>query len=452
MSKQFFRNHSIIKFILIYACSPLLLFAFESNSAVAADSVLDDVIRVDSIVIKGNDITQDFIILRELTFKKGDVISKSDIEYNRERIFSLNLFSKVEIYPKETNGYSIVFIDVNESWYIYPIPFISKSNGAKKYSYGLHLTYKNFRGRNEVLRSTINFGYDPFFTLLYDNPAFQYDENIGISFALAYQKISNKSNAAKLLYGGDFNNIFYSTALSLSKRLNQFNKIYVAFGFDYVTFPSNNIFGISASSSSIDRTVWLSSGYEFDSRDLKQFSQEGIYSSIQFTHKGFGIDNISYNILRIEFQEHKNIYGDFIGRFKIATRSTFGRIIPYYDYSYLGYSEYVRGHINDYKEGYNSILTSVEFSYPLLKEWDLSLKIPLLPRKLTSARIGIYITTFADAGATYNYLDKIKFNDFYSGYGLGITLLILPYNAIRFEYAVNELGKGEFIIGTGFAF
>ena len=41
---------------------------------------------IDSIVIKGNDQTEDYIILRELTVGVGDTLNPKLAEYNRERI------------------------------------------------------------------------------------------------------------------------------------------------------------------------------------------------------------------------------------------------------------------------------------------------------------------------------------------------------------------------------
>ncbi len=38
---------------------------------------------IDSIVFKGNDITEDFIILRELNFTIGDTLNPKLAEYNR---------------------------------------------------------------------------------------------------------------------------------------------------------------------------------------------------------------------------------------------------------------------------------------------------------------------------------------------------------------------------------
>ena len=84
-------------------------------------NVNDEKYTIDSIKIVGNDITEDFIILRELTFKEGDVVTSSQLEYNRERVFSLRLFSKVNIYPVLRDSITFIYIDVNETWYIYPI-------------------------------------------------------------------------------------------------------------------------------------------------------------------------------------------------------------------------------------------------------------------------------------------------------------------------------------------
>ena len=154
----------------------------------------------------------------------------------------------------------------------------------------------------------------------------------------------------------------------------------------------------------------------------------------------------------MDYSQYEKVFGDLTTRWRLAARFAFGKLVPYYDFSYLGYNEYVRGHSNDIREGYNTAIVSFEMSYPVVKEFDFSIKLPLLPRSLTSARIGLFITAFADAGNAFNSNYRFHLNNFYSGYGTGITVLVLPYNAIRFEYAINEAGKGEFLIGTGFAF
>jgi outer membrane protein assembly factor BamA len=413
----------------------------------------DETIKIDSVKIIGNDITLDFIILREITFRSGDITSGKVLRYNRERVFSLRLFSNVDFYINQENAKNILVIDVKESWYIYPLPFLRAQNrDFKKSTYGINLLYRNFRGRNETIRAMMGFGYDPFYSLSYENPALSYKNELGIQITFLYSRPTNKSSSAKSIIGDDFRYKIFSQTFGASKRFDQFNTGFVWLGFDYIETPIA-LGGISASGGKIDRTLYAGLGYFYDSRDLKQFSENGLYTFARFLHKGFGINNISYNEFEIDFREYRRIYGQLLGRWRFNYRAAFGEVVPFYNYSYLGYEERrVRGHVNDIREGLSYILTSFELGYPIVKEWDLSIKLPLLPEKLTSARIGIYLTSFFDTGNAFKFKEPISLNGFYSGYGFGITVLILPYNAMRFEYALNELGKGEFLIGMGFSF
>ncbi len=410
-------------------------------------------VRIDSIRITGNDATKDFIIRRELTIKEGDSVSEKIIDYNRERIFSLRLFTNVKLFVFKTSDKNILIIEVSESWYIYPLVYFrSEYNSLNSSTFGLSLLYKNFRGRNETLRTTVAFGFQPTYRLMYENPALLYYEDIGIQVDLLYSNLVNKNVEAATIAGGDFEEKIIDNSITFSKRLDQFNIAFLTFGFNYIATPFPGIEKMTASRSGIDRAPYAGISYIYDSRDLKQFSDNGLYASGSFIHKGFNVDRISYNILALDFREYRNLIVDILTKWRIAYRSTFGRSVPYYDYSYLGYEERVRGNFTHKREGNNYLLASFEANYPIIKEWDLSLKLPLLPRSLTSARLGFYVGAFYDAGTTYNNEQPISLNQFYSGYGIGITILVIPYSALRFEFAMNQDRKGEFIIASGFSF
>ncbi len=431
------------------------IFFLLSAHAAEADSISikdNETIKVDSVVISGNATTQDFIILRELTFEVGDTVSGKTLRYDRERIFSLGLFTRVDFILRAESGKNILEIKISESWYIYPLPvFFSQNGDFKKATYGVSLLYKNFRGRNETVRTSVGLGYDPFYSIAYENPALSYTHDIGIKFFFSYLHPTNKSQAAKSLAGYDYQSKVFSQAISLSKRLDQYNLLSGLLGFDYIEAPFA-VTGITASGQKIDRELILGLNYTHDSRDLKQFSRDGLYTFLQFQHKGFGIDNISYSKFDFDYREYRTLIGHLAAKWRLNWSTLFGGVIPYYDYSYLGYFEKVRGHSGDIREGKSYLLTSLEFSYPLLTEWNINFKLPLLPKSLTTYRIDIYVTTFYDAGETYSSNNQIALPNFYSGYGLGLTFLILPYNAVRIEYARNELGKGEFLVGLGFSF
>jgi outer membrane protein assembly factor BamA len=408
---------------------------------------------VDSIKIYGNDITEDFVILRELTFQIEDSVSQEILHFNRERVYSLGLFNRVEISNDSSGSKNKIIIDINESWYVYPIPFWYIMNGdTKKSTYGINFTFKNFRGRNQTLRASLGLGYDSFFSISFDNPTLVFEDGIGINFSLSYNKYMNRNLEAERLVGNSFDYKVFSAYFGLYKRIDQFNLAGFNVGFSYREALTTPLFGVTASLSKIDRYPSATLFYYYDTRDLKLFSDYGFYGSTVLSHKGFGINNISYNVLDIDIRQYFGLIESLTAKCRFNVRHTFGNIIPYYDYSFLGYMEKIRGHYMDYLEGHNSILISLELSQPVIREWNVSLKLPLIPQSLTSARIGIYINSFFDTGTTFNNGNKLLINKFYSGYGFGLTFLVLPYNAFRIEYAFNEFGKGEFIFATGFSF
>jgi len=95
----------------------------------------------------------------------------------------------------------------------------------------------------------------------------------------------------------------------------------------------------------------------------------------------------------------------------------------------------------------------MELFYPLLKDIHVNLDfIPLLPKSLLSYRIAFYAEIFGDAGAAKFKGESLSINDFRSGYGGGITFLILPYNVVRFEIGLDEYQNTEFIFNVAVSF
>ena len=132
---------------------------------------------------------------------------------------------------------------------------------------------------------------------------------------------------------------------------------------------------------------------------------------------------------------------------------TGGRLIPYYDFSYLGFEERIRGHFNNEREGNNYYLGSVELFHPIIKDINITLDfIPLLPKELLTYRLALYAQLFADTGTTQLRGSPIRIKDFDSGYGMGLSLLLLPYNIIRFEIAADENQNLEYILNLGVSF
>ncbi|GJM45161.1 MAG: hypothetical protein DHS20C21_20030 [Gemmatimonadota bacterium] len=66
---------------------------------------------VGAIAVEGNTLTQDRIILRELTFRSGEVLSRDLVDESRARLYASGYFSRVEILP-DPNGVRAERVDV----------------------------------------------------------------------------------------------------------------------------------------------------------------------------------------------------------------------------------------------------------------------------------------------------------------------------------------------------
>ena len=50
---------------------------------------------------------------------------------------------------------------------------------------------------------------------------------------------------------------------------------------------------------------------------------------------GLGIDDIDYQAVNIDLRKYFELNSGLRIKFRAASRLTFGRLVPYYDYSYL---------------------------------------------------------------------------------------------------------------------
>lgn len=441
-----------LKYILFYF---VIVFSFLLN-AQTTDSLFSSNLYpfiVDSISISGNKTTESFVILRELNFEIGDTLTRSNAIFNRERVYSLGIFNHVYFNPSVIDSLKILNIQVDESWYIYPIPFIeAKESDLKKLSYGAYLRLKNFRGRNEDLTAVIALGYDPTYQLSYYNPNLEYRNNIFFRTTFSYSDVTNKSRIAETLNGENFSQKFIGMSLLVGKRLDLFNRVYVLGAYSYIETPFY-IPGINASDNRIDNLVEIGFGYEHDTRDLAQFPKNGIFSSINYNFRGLGVDGISYGIGRIDFREYRNIFHKLISKWRFSSRFAFGEEVPYYDYSIIGIDEKVRGHLSKKIEGKEYYFGSLEFYYPIIEELNIDLTfIPIIPDQLLTYRVGFYTQIFAETALARFEDQPFALNRFNSGYGLGLTFLVLPYQVFRVEVAFDENLKSQLVLDLGISF
>jgi outer membrane protein assembly factor BamA len=409
--------------------------------------------KVDSIKIVGNEKTKDFIILREMSFTIGDSVNSEVLFLNRERIFSLGLFTRVELEHIQKGHKNIVKIMIEESWYIFPVPFIIvREKTFTRTSYGVSLKFKNVRGRNETIRFTFALGYDPYLSFEYENLLVVPSADVNFSLAGIYGSPVNKSPTLESINGGQFDFKTIGITTTWGKRINKQNNIFLLLEYSVIKAPTQILTPYMASGSDKDKELSIGLSYSYDSRNLKQFANRGGVFQFTYIKSGIGSKEIDYNTMSLDTRGYTEIYKSLILKGRLFARHTFGKYVPYYHYSILGYNYYTRGNRTLVREGNNMLLGSIELAHPIISEWNFAIDLPVLPNSLTRARIAVMGSIFVDAATVFNNNQTVLLNDFNSGYGFGITLLFLPYSSFRIEYAFNEFGIGEFLLETGISF
>lgn len=393
------------------------------------------------------------MISRELTFGIGDTLTFAKARYNKERVYSLGLFNQVNFHPSKEDGKNIIEINVEESWYIYPIPFFAAEDGKlDKITAGMIVRIENFRGRNETLSALIALGYDPAFYLSYFNPNTIGDEKIFFAGTVGYSSINSKSIFAENAYGNQFEQKHIFTEFQVGKRFDVFQKLYVNFGYKYIETPEY-VYGVNASNDRIDRFPSVGLGYLYDDRDLSLFPTYGIFVNPAISWKGLGFENINYAIANIDLRGYSAIIGNLFVKGRIKTRHSIGDLVPYYNYSILGFGDYIRGQGIKKMEGNHFYLTTIELFHPIIAERQVKLDfIPLVPKQLLSYRVALFIQAFAEAGAVQLHQKPISIRDFVPGYGFGLSLLILPYYVLRGEVAFDKYRNAELIFDIKVSF
>lgn len=421
-------------------------FFFCCSAAVAAQALPDSALVVNEIVLVGNETTKDYVILREMSIKVGGPLTAELIDHDKNRIYGLRLFNRVDIdYTSEGNE-ATVFVRVSERWYIFPVPVIGfKYRDIKKLYYGLGIIHQNFRGRNEKVVASFALGFDRWVSLSYQNPKITADD-IFFAGKASYSHVQNLN-----VNQGLYNQRVSALSTTLGKRFGLYTTVLGSFGYDRwnITDPLE---GRTASRTGTDEFFSIGFRYLHDTRDVWEYATKGEVLSLSVTKFGMGKSEVDLLRYKIDLRGYRpfdggpsfcaRAFGSFLG----------GGVAPPYLHTYFGYDERLRGYFNTVFEGEHRVGSSVEVRIPVLTPRYLQLSTPYLPPEFSVWRYGLYIGLFADVGKIWYRTESFSHMPWRSGYGAGLHFL-LPYSiVVRTEYALNNKGRGDFVLDFGASF
>ncbi len=407
-------------------------------------------VTIDRIVIRGNNVTKDYVILREMSLKPGDTLRLKEVEFDRNRIYSLGLFNRVEFSYEVTDDQATVYVDVNERWYVFPFLVIGvKDRDWKKFYYGLGLLHYNFRGRNEKISGAFALGYDPYVSLRYRNPLLSLESNLFSDIKLFYSRIRNKSLVSQH-EGPNFDENHYGLDGTIGKRFDLFRSVSLSLGYQVLTVSENQA-GRTLSPSGRDAFLSGTLAFIHDSRDLTEYPSRGTFLWLWIRKNGFGGGPVDYYRATADVRKFIPSGGGIILAARLLGSFVGGGAVPNYGHVYFGYEERIRGHFSEVFEGENLFGVTAEVRVPILPARFFRVKaVPV--KEFGLWRFGVYGTIFGDVGKVWYRDEALTLRNQVKGYGAGLNFL-LPYSAVlRAEYALNETRRGQFILDISSSF
>lgn len=194
--KGFMRMRLFISFMVVLLSSCMLYAQEKTEQDSTAKTPLSLSERVamrsmyqvvGDIQLSGNKKTRDFIIFREIPFKKGERIADSELdkllELARQQIMNTLLFVDVNVYVAAKKGNVLIInVDLKERWYFFPTPYfrlvdrnfnqwwVDQKRSLDRVNYGIKFIQNNTTGRNDNLNIWLINGYTQQFTIRYDIP------------------------------------------------------------------------------------------------------------------------------------------------------------------------------------------------------------------------------------------------------------------------------------------
>lgn len=374
--------------------------------------------------------TDTALVLKALVSRIGKPHCGSNIHKDKERLDRLGYFSaaKLEEVP-EGDGVVLKVTLVETAPYL---PNVGISHTEENgFAAGPGLKAIDLAHTGITLSAGTRFGGWTQFYTNFSNPSipgghWTYD------VLFAYQDRDDTLN--------DFTRKSLNGAVLLGKTIGETHTLRGVFQF---SSTKSNQDGITLSDTNRDVIPYLGAEWIYDTRDLWSNPHTGWHNTVD-VRRAFG----DASFWRVQFDLRR--YIPLADRHTLALVSLtdyhtgeMGVDFPTYLQSYIGGTNSVRGWDLGSRSGQNEMLNTVEYRYTLMK------------RKLwkiwkVGGYIGLELAAFTDFGIAWTDSNQFAANNFITGYGGGLRLLVPWVSEIRLDFAAGQPGGGvSFQFGFG---
>lgn len=428
----------------------------------------NDLFVVRDILITGNKVTREYVILREIPFNAGDTLEASQLtkilSETRALILNTTLFKEVTVDTELISASVVdVVITVDERWYIFPIPVFELADrnfnvwwdefdhDLRRTVYGMNFYHQNLTGRADQLKLVAQFGFNQLFGVRYKLPFITKTSPFGMTIGADLERTRDVSyvdslNKQVFFRGEDITRQTIRPYATLSLRQD----LYV-WHFFHASYSNNTVsdtildlnpeYFVSGS-----RQRYATIAYEFiaDWRDFKSYPKDGVKLQFLVRKNGLpGLDDYREAEIRTLTEFHINPVPRLIlslitfGKAAIVTQQ------PYHNYRGLGFGNLLaRGYEYYVVNGQSFLLAQTSAKFRFL---SFLIKKPIISIKfLNNIPFDFYLKPHFDAGYVWDRFfdaENPLCNTVLVGYGIGLDIVTYYDLVTSINFSINGLGE-----------
>lgn len=405
-------------------CLSLILPAFIVLQAKDSTSVIVKNPVIYAITIRGNEVTSEKLILREMLLKPGMIATPNLLERDQLKISSLGLFNRVEIELIEDAGRAVVLVTVTEQLHTYLFPKLNYNlSKPEDYIYGGGAHHNNFRGVGQQLTAMAWTGTERGYYFAHLDPWFGWGKNLSISWRGWFEEtviedtlgVEHKRQALNL---GFENRYRLSNVSWVGWGVNWEEQSSHASGYTY-TVPKSD------SSSATDRLLVETLTVQRDSRDYRYYPTKGALLRIVAEANQMVDENHYFLRQSVDFRIYRSVRDVILaGRFwGVASQKD----LP--SYRRIGLSRnLIRSRSNFKAGGGIAAAINLETRFNLISKRYYSFELfPLVRPYVQNMQFSMEGFFFFDAGfKRFTDPEEVKITSSLWAYGFGLQFQ-LPY-------------------------
>jgi outer membrane protein assembly factor BamA len=447
--------------------------------AICGNLIASD-ICISDIRISGNKKTKDFTIMRELPFRKGDIMPEDRLIFQlnmaTEHLNNTSLFNYVYIdyipdsLDREDCISCIVTVRVEERWYYWPQVNIKLEDrnlsnwlhekDFNRITIGWGLRVYNVFGMRHKITASHYFGFEKGLRLAYSNIALDKERTkmLGFSVSALFNKTLNiKSEDDRVVYMKDPDHFLDKTLesiISYTYRPGIRNTHSIDVGYQRVHL-GDTILKINkdywGADHLINNTFMLSYKYSYEHRDYIVYPTKGHYVGTEIT--GITADKMRffYGELNLKLQYYEEILPRWFWSSRLNAGATFknkhayiyDRHVGYEEKNMIGYDYYVI-------DGQHHTTLNNDIRFLIMPKKIFNFGSSGKTPKFTKIHFSLYAKLSYDIGYVHNSHKSntnTLANTFLWGSGIGLDLVTYYDIVLNCSYAINKMGKGGFHFG-----